>query len=112
MVTQIGERAIHAVQDVVGVQIAVVELKAANTDVDSLVGGLFPAGSAMGEGIADRPHPLGEAGVLEHEAVELWSGSGLAGSFGERLKSAERVLAARTRCPGYPLRLPLSGSGL
>ena len=38
MITQIGERAIHAVQDVVGVQIAVVELGGTH-DVDGLVGG-------------------------------------------------------------------------
>ena len=111
MVTQIGERAIHAVQDVVGVQIAVVELGGTH-DVDSLVGGLFQCGvRVMGEGIADCLHPLGEVGVLEHEAVELvWVGIGRV--FGERLKSAERVLRRHERVALGILALVLRGSGL
>ena len=111
MVTQIGERAIHVVQNVAGVQIAVVELGGTH-DVDGLVGGLFQCGvRVMGEGIADCLHPLGEVGVLEHEAVELvWVGIGRV--FGERLKSAERVLRRHERLALGILALVLRGSGL
>ena len=90
MVLQVGEVPVHAVEDVVGVEVAVVELRRAD-DVDGGVGGRLEFGvRMMGQRVADRFDPFGEVGVLEHEAVEL-VGVGVLGIIRKRLKTAERV---------------------
>ena len=71
VVLQVGEVPVHAVEDVVGVQVAVVELRRAD-DIDGGVGGRFEVGvRVVGQRVADRFDPFGEISVLEHEAVEL-----------------------------------------
>ena len=71
VVLEVGEVAVHAVEDVVGVEIAVVELGRAD-DVDRRVGGRLELGvRVVRKAVAHRLDPLREVGVLEHEAVEL-----------------------------------------
>ena len=71
VVLQVGEVPVHAVEDVVGVQVAVVELRRAD-DIDGGVGGRFKVSvRVVGQRVADRFDPFGEISVLEHEAVEL-----------------------------------------
>ena len=90
MVLQIGEVAVHAVENVVGVKVAVVQLRRAH-DVDGRVGcGLEFGVGMMGQRVADRFDPLGEVGVLEHESIEFVR-VGIGRVFRQRLEAAEGV---------------------
>ena len=90
VVLQVGERAVHAVEDVVGVQVAVVQLGVAD-DVDGGVGSGLEFGiGVLRQAVADRFDPLGEVGVLEHEAIERVR-IGVRGILRQRLEAAKRV---------------------
>ena len=81
---------VHAVEDVVGVQVAVVELRRAD-DIDGGVGGRFKVSvRVVGQRVADRFDPFGEISVLEHEAVEL-VGIGVRRVVRQGFEAAERV---------------------
>ena len=65
----------------------------------------------MGEGIADCLHPLGEVGVLEHEAVELvWVGIGRV--FGSASNPRNVYFGGTNALPWVSLRLFCAAAAL
>ena len=90
IVAQIGPRSVHAVDDVVGIQIAVLRLSGAD-EVDGFIGDLFQRRIGMlGQGVAYSLDPLGEVGILKQEAIET-ALFGVGRVFGQGLKTAVHI---------------------
>ena len=90
VIPQIGEDPIHAVDDIIGVQIAVVRLSGAY-DIDGAVCDLLQLRIRMiDQGIPHRLDPLGKIAVLKYEAVELVR-IGIFRILRQRLKAPEGV---------------------
>ena len=71
VISEVGENAVHTVDDIVGVQIAVLRL--CRTDnIDRLIRSPLKLRIGMvNQGIADRLNPLREVAVLKNKAVEF-----------------------------------------
>ena len=111
VVLQVGEVPVHAVEDVVGVQVAVVELRRAD-DIDGGVGGRFKVSvRVVGQRVADRFDPFGEISVLEHEAVEL-VGIGVRRVVRQGFEAAERVFRRHEGLAFLVVFCVLRGGGL
>ena len=111
VVLQVGEVPVHAVEDVVGVQVAVVELRRAD-DIDGGVGGRFKVSvRVVGQRVADRFDPFGEISVLEHEAVEL-VGIGARRVVRQGFEAAERVFRRHEGLAFLVVFCVLRGGGL
>ena len=94
VVAQVGQRGVHAVDDVIGVQIAIGVLGGAD-DVDGFVRDFFQLRVGMlGQTVTDGLDPLGEVRILEEEAVELVI-LGMGHVLGQGLEAAVGVLGRR-----------------
>ncbi len=99
MITEVLERAVHAVDDVVGVKVAFGSLRGAHNVDGFISGGFQRLVGVLNQGIADGFNPLAEVSILKQEAVELVLirvrgviGKGIVTAVGVRLGRILRAL--------------------
>ena len=90
VVAQIGPRGVHAVDDVIGIQIAVVHLRSADLINRAVRNGLQLLVGVLRQRIGHSLDPLGKIRILEDEAVEAIL-LGMRRILRQRFKAAEGV---------------------